>query len=292
MKSILLTTIRKIIQTLEKASPRLAVWWVSRLFFSPGTSRREIPDIPDLEQRWLGYTKINGARSKCRVYSAGTGSVVLLIHGWEGSAYSLSVIARRLLDQGLRVVLFDLPAHGFSPGRKTNLVEIGSIIQQLAVDEGNFLALVGHSFGAACAGHAIKSGVAADHFVSISAPTSMDFIINRFCTIVGASEKTKKGLIRNLEVILQGPYEQESLTELAAGFTQKGLIIHDRKDRMVPYSQAEEFSSAWPGAGVLDTNRLGHSRILQDEDVIQAVALHILSSSEDYPGTTSVAVSQ
>jgi len=278
MKSNLLTTIRKITTTLERVSPRLAVWWISRLFFSPRTSRREIPDIPDLEQRWLGYTTITGARSKCRVYSAGTGAVVLLIHGWEGSAFSLSAIARQLRDEGLRVVLFDLPAHGFSPGRKTNLVEIGRIIRKLAVDEGNLRALVGHSFGAACAGHAIKSGVTMDHFVSISAPTTMDFIINRFCSIVGASEKTKKGLIQKIEVILQGPYEQESLTQLAAEFNQKGLIVHDRKDRMVPYSQAEEFSSAWPGARLFDTNRLGHSRILQDEDVIQAITSQILSS--------------
>jgi len=115
-----------------------------------------------------------------------------------------------------------------------------------------------------------------DHFVSISAPTTMDFIINRFCSIVGACEKTKKGLIRQIEVILQGPYEQESLTQLATEFYQKGLIVHDRKDRMVPYSQAEEFSSAWPSARLLDTNRLGHSRILQDEGVIQAIASEIL----------------
>jgi len=280
MESTLLTTIRRITITLERFSPRLALWWISQLFFSPRTSRREIPDIPNLEQRWLGYTKINGSRSKCRVYSAGTGSVVLLIHGWEGSAYSLTAVARRLLEKGLRVVLFDLPAHGFSPGRKTNIVEIGRIIQKLAVDEGNLRALVGHSFGAACAGHAIKSGVAMEHFVSISAPTTMDFIINRFCSMVGASDKTKKGLIRKIEAILQGPYEQESLTQLAATFDQKGLIVHDRKDRMIPYSQAEEFSSAWPGARLLDTNKLGHSRILQDEDVIQAITSHILSSTE------------
>lgn len=280
MESTLLRTIRRITIALEKLSPRLALWWTSQIFFSPRTSRREIPDIPGLEQRWLGYTKLNGTRSKCRVYSAGTGSVVLLIHGWEGSAYSLTTIARQLLEKGLRVVLFDLPAHGFSPGRKTNIVEIGRVIQKLALDEGNLHALVGHSFGAACAGHAIKSGVAMEHFVSISAPTTMSFIVNRFCLMVGASEKTKKGLIRKIEMILQGPCEQVSLTHLAAEFTQNGLIVHDRKDRMVPYSQAEEFSSAWPSARLLDTDRLGHNRILRDEDVVQAITSHILSSPE------------
>jgi len=158
MKINLLETIRFITATLERLSPRIALWWVSRLFFSPRTSRREMPQLPDLEQRWLSFTAINGSQSKCKVYSTGTGPVVLLIHGWEGSASSFTAIARRLLDEGHRVVLFDLPAHGYSPGRKTNLVEIGRIIRNLENVEERFHAIIGHSFGAACAGHAIKSG--------------------------------------------------------------------------------------------------------------------------------------
>lgn len=277
MKINLLETIRTITATLERLSPHIALWWVSRLFFSPRISRREIPELPNLEQRWLSFTAINGAQSKCKVYSTGTGPVVLLIHGWEGSASSFTAIARRLLDEGHRVVLFDLPAHGYSPGRKTNLVEISRIIRKLENDEGRFHAIIGHSFGAACAGHAIKSGVSVEHFVSISAPTTISFIIDRFCYIVGASEKTKHGLIQQIEAILQGPYEQESLIELATDFKPAGLIVHDRKDRIVPYSHAEELSSAWPSARLFDTYKLGHSRILKDEKVIQVIASQMLA---------------
>jgi len=275
MKINLLETIRFTTATLERISPRMALWWVSRLFFSPRRGRREMPELPNLEQRWLSFTAIDGSQSKCRIYSSGTGPVVLLIHGWEGSASSFTAIARRLLDEGHRVVLFDLPAHGYSPGKKTNLVEIGRVIKKLEDEEGKFHAIIGHSFGAACAGHAIKSGVSMEHFVSISAPTTMSFIIDRFCYMVGASEKTRQGLIQQIDAILQGPHEQESLTELAANFKPAGLIVHDRKDRVVPYSHAEAFSSAWPGARLFDTHSLGHSRILKDEEVIQVIASRI-----------------
>ncbi len=47
-----------------------------------------------------------------------------------------------------------------------------------------------------------------------------------------------------------------------------GLIVHDRKDRIVPYSHAKELSTAWPSARLFDTHKPGHSRILQDEEVI------------------------
>ena len=290
MQSILFTMIRKITATLEMVSPRLALWWVSRLFFSPRSSRRELPDIPDLQQRWLSFEKTDGTQGECKVYSAGSGPVVLLIHGWEGSAYSFSVIARQLLGKGLRVVLFDLPAHGFSPGRKTNLVEISRIIEKLAAEEEHLQALVGHSFGAVCAGFAIKSGVSTDCFISISAPATMDFMINRFCLYVGASEKTKSGLIDRIETILKGSYEQGSLTSMADEFNQSGLIIHDRKDRMIPYKLAEEFAAAWPTASLLSTNALGHNRILQDDEVSQAVTLRVLSSSEGVTVNNNVAV--
>ncbi len=277
MKINLSGTIRFITATLERLSPRIALWWASRLFFSPRTSQRKIPELPNLEQRWLSFTAINGTQSKCKVYSTGTGPVVLLIHGWEGSASSFTAIARRLLEEGHRVVLFDMPAHGYSPGRKTNLVEVGRIIRKLENDEGKFHAIIGHSFGAACAGHAIKSGVSMEHFVSISAPTTISFIIDRFCYMVGASDKTKHGLIQQIEAILQGPYEQESLIELATDFKPAGLIVHDRKDRIVPYSHAEELSTAWPSARLFGTHKLGHSRILKDEEVIQVIASQMLA---------------
>ena len=90
--------------------------------------------------------------------------------------------------------------------------------------------------------------------------------------MVGASEKTRQGLIQRIETILQGPHEQESLTELAANLKPAGLIVHDRKDRVVPYSHAEAFSAAWPGARLFDTRTLGHNRILRDEGVIQVIA--------------------
>lgn len=277
MKINLLGTIRFITATFERVSPPVALWWVSRLFFSPRTSRREKPKLPGLDERWADFTTIDGAQGKCKVYSAGTGPVILLIHGWEGSASSFTSIARRLLDEGYRVVLFDLPAHGYSPGRKTNLVEISGIIRQLEDDEGGFHAIIGHSFGAACAGYAIKSGVSVAHFISISAPTTLSFIVDRFCYMVGASEKTKHGLIQKLETILQGPYEQESLTELATDFKPAGLIVHDRKDRIVPYSHAEAFSAAWLGARLFDTRKLGHSRILRDDEVIQVITSQVLT---------------
>ncbi len=278
MQSILLTAIRNITSILEFISPKLALSWTSKLFFSPRLSKKaRIPDIPYLQQSWLSYQKITGVVDKCKVYTAGNGPVVLLVHGWEGSTSNLSTLAKSLLAADLKVVLFDLPAHGFSPGKKTNLLEISHIIKKLAETEGGdgyFKAIIAHSFGAACAGHAIKKGVKTDHFISISSPTNMDFIFDQFCSTIGASNKTKKGLIKQIEAILQGSYKEVSLIRLVAYFNKKGIkgiIAHDVKDRLIPYAQAKELSTAWPEAQLITTKGYGHNRILINKEVIQAI---------------------
>ena len=79
---------------------------------------------------------------------------------------------------------------------------------------------------------------------------------------------------------------QKSLTELATDFKPAGLIVHDREDRIVPYRYAEELSTAWPSARLFGTHKLGHSRILKDEEVIQVIASQMPAWSNDlrHPG--------
>lgn len=271
MKINILKVIRTLTSVLEKTSPSLAKKFAIKLFFSPRATKQKLPDIPNLHQHWCSYVKTDGSKSKCRVYSAGEGPTVLLVHGWEGSAWNLSAIARQLLDKNLRVVLFDLPAHGFSPGKKTNILEVSEIIQLLAAKEEDLLAIISHSFGAVCSGYAIKTGIKPKHFVSISAPTSMEFIIDSFCTTIGASAKIKQELINSIEDILKTPYETESLTQVAKQFTLDGLIIHDRSDRLVPYTQAKELLATWAGSKLFTTEKLGHNRILINKEVIETI---------------------
>ena len=271
MKINMLKVIRTITAVLEKTSPSLAKKLAIKLFFSPRASKQRLPDIPDLQKHWCEYVKTDGSTSKCQVYTAGTGPTVLLVHGWEGSAWSMSAIAKQLLEKNMRVVLFDLPAHGFSPGKKTNILEVSAIIQTLTAQEKDLLAIVSHSFGAVCSGHAIKSGIAPEHFVSIGAPTSMEFIVDSFCSTIGASASSKKELINHIDGILKAPYKTESLTHVAKQFKLDGLIIHDRNDRLVPYTQATELLATWAGSKLVTTEKLGHNRTLINKDVIEKI---------------------
>jgi len=267
----MIKVIQKVTRTLETLSPHLAGWWASQLFISPRTNRRRAPTINGMQQQFLKYETIHGKKGKCSVYTAGTGPTILLVHGWEGTAYSYSEMCQKLLDSGFRVILFDSPAHGQSTGKQTNIIEISQVISQLVKDEGNLSAIIGHSFGAVAIGHAIKSGLSVPRFITISAPTDMEFVVRRFCQIIKASSKTRKTIINMIENIIKDDYLSLSLTEIAREFKLPGIIIHDRRDRMVPLTHAQALSNAWPDATTLTTNGLGHNKILQDDEVIHRV---------------------
>jgi len=220
---------------------------------------------------WLDFTSTFGNSEKCNVYQAGSGPTVLLVHGWEGSAYSYSVLSEQLVQAGYRVILFDFPAHGQSSGKKTNLEELQRLITLLSNQEQDLHAVIGHSFGAFATAYAIALDLNIKHFISISSPVDMNFIVDSLCETIGASSKTRQGLISKIEAIIKAPYKLASVTKNKLISKVNGMIIHDQKDLVVPYAHARQLASIWPNAEFITTNGLGHSRILKDNDVINKI---------------------
>lgn len=267
----MIKVIQKITRTLEILSPPLAGWWACQLFMSPRSNRQRMPVIDGLKQTFLDYQTIHGKKGKCSVYSAGAGPAILLVHGWEGTAYNYTDMCKALLDNGFKVILFDAPAHGQSSGKQTNIIEISRMITQLANNEANLSAIIGHSFGAVAVGHAIKSGLVVKRLISISAPTNIEYIVERFCRIIKASSNTKKSIITKIESFIKDDYLSLSLTEVAQKFSMPGMIIHDRSDSMIPVKHAKSLEKAWPNAILYTTKGLGHTGILRNDQVINRI---------------------
>ncbi|MBL4659281.1 MAG: alpha/beta fold hydrolase [Alcanivoracaceae bacterium] len=271
MKTIILKTIRFITKSLETISGHLAGVWASKLFFSPRKKHTYSLNLANMKTDWVDFTSTFGYSERCKVYQAGTGPTVLLVHGWEGSAYSYSVLSEQLVNAGYRVILFDFPAHGQSSGKKTNLEELQRLIKQLSNQEQDVHAIIGHSFGAFATAYAIALDLNVKHFISISSPVNMDFIVDSLCETIGASQNTRQRLITKIEGILKAPYACASIEKNKLLSKVKGMIIHDQKDKVVPFHQAKQLSNIWPNATFVTTSGLGHSRILKDGAVIKKI---------------------
>src|SRR5439155_1645563 len=63
----------------------------------------------------------------------------------------------------------------------------------------------------------------------------------------------------------------------------QALVIHDRDDRHVPWTQGAQVAHLWPGARLMSTDGLGHGRILADDAVTRAAADFIAGRSAVAP---------
>lgn len=261
----------------EMIAPPLAGRWAIRLFFTPEKSRRPRQEDPFLKsaQRqkvlFRSNFKLDDSDDYYIRYSWGDGPPVLLVHGWGGNAAQMAPLAKPLLDAGYRVIAFDAPAHGDSPGKRTNMLEIAQVVEDISLHVGEFYAIVGHSLGGAVAGYAVSQGVRVQKLITIGAPVSVGLIFAEFARQINAGPETISRLSRFVESFGGKKSEEISLVHIAPRLRAQGLIIHDKDDREIHYTQALELFREWPGSELLLTEGLGHRRIIKDPQVVAEV---------------------
>lgn len=256
---LLFRTLLSVLQFFPPIASRVAY----RRFFRPRRSRpRKVKDLRTYD--------LNGQNDRIRVYEGGEGPAVLVVHGWESSVASLEVLLHALIANGFRVVAFDMPAHGHSLAEDTDILQITKVIVSLAESAGPFVAAIGHSFGGVCLANAIRVKLKVGRLVLFSAPSTLSGMINKYCRVLGIGRPTKDRLVRAIEERLASS-ELEREFDLRLILQDSGvptLIIHDRKDPVVPLSEGEELSRARADIQLFVTDDLGHSRIIRDRETI------------------------
>ena len=201
---------------------------------------------------------------------------VVLLHGWGGHARQMLPRADALTDRGLRPGLVDLPAHGGSRGRVSNLPQFARAIEyataRLHAQDSAPHAVVAHSLAANAAAHAASRGLATQRLVLLAPPASPHEYTRLFAQVFGLSERTRAALQRRIEAregILMRQFEPPAVGPRIALPT---LVVHDRGDRINRFADGEAYRDHIPGATLLATEGLGHRKILQQAEVLQAVA--------------------
>lgn len=201
----------------------------------------------------------------------GEGPMVLLAHGWESRRTHWGAFIPPLVEAGFRAVAVDAPAHGDSPGERTNVVDYGRALLRVGREIGPLAAVVAHSFGAAATAGALHLGLAADRVALVSGPASLASFAERWGVEHGLSEGDIPAFIRLIEREVGEPIEDVDVARLALGLTTPALIVHDRDDREIPVGGALAVAAAWAGSRTLITERYGHRRILVARPVVAAV---------------------
>ena len=278
--------IRKLIGIALAFNLSLAAWLAMRVW----RMTRRYP-VPEREIAWLQGARsqqmLNGRKRVCvRQWGNGAGPCVLLVHGWGARGSQLGAFALPLQNLGYRVVALDLPGHGASDGRATDLPECHAALRLLQQQFGEFHCIVAHSYGAVVASYAMRNGFAVQRAVLISAPALGRKIFQGYLDWLAAPARLSERLI---EIVRRrygaDAFEQMSPLEHAPELRQPCLLVHDRNDREVPLASAERLAQRWRDATLLVTDNLGHRRILRDPacvaQVVQFIDSGALSRSQD-----------
>lgn len=287
------------IRTAGAVSPALAGRLTFPLFMRVGKRTRVAPaDRATHAAARRGSVRIPGLRGTgvdVVTYEWGTGAdVVVLAHGWQSRASVFAPLVRELRSEGFRVLAFDGPAHGDSPGRGSYLVDHLDVITELQHRHGAFHAIVGHSFGALAALVSVHDGVAARRVVSIAGAGSPDVFIEGFGDAVGLDRPSRDALASRFAARLfpgrADPFARYSAVRHPVPDATRLLLVHDRDDRRVPFTESERLAEVnGPAARLVATDGLGHNRILRADVTLDEVTAFLTAPDASRPGRSDAA---
>jgi len=204
----------------------------------------------------------------------GTGPTVVLAHGWGGRGGQMVKLADAIAKAGFEVVVFDGQGHGESEGRR---IGFRRMIDDLrALDDalgGEAAAWVCHSAAGLCLASArIRCGLNPARLVFLATPRGPYIPINELIHHL----RPREGVLQRCREYYAGEFGMrwEELDRCAA-FANHGnaelLLIQDRHDPRVEDGDAEKIAAAWGKARILQTEGLGHLKLLWSDDVAKEI---------------------
>jgi len=266
-------------KALGRIHPRLARPALRRLWFTPWvhpSALMPVRDLPDDAVPWS--LEVDG--TTVRGYAAGTGPTVVLVHGWAGRAADWRHLAAQLVDDGWRIVAPDLPAHGMTKGRTTDLYELGRAVAAVLANE-EPAAVISHSLGFPMVMRAIEDG--SDHppkMVALSPGRRMEHALQTFARQARLGAPLERELRRAIQRTFgHDVFERMDVDRVLPSMTSDGLVIHDAHDEDVPLDDGQAIADLWPNAQFVVTEGLGHRLILRDPAVHDQIVRYLSARS-------------
>jgi pimeloyl-ACP methyl ester carboxylesterase/ribosomal protein S18 acetylase RimI-like enzyme len=270
----ILSRLKLLLRVLQALSPRLASGLAFRLFLKP--ARRELLETDAAFMASAKVRQLQVGDDRVQVYEWGTGArTVLIAHGWGSRAARFAPLASALATRGWRVLAFDAPGHGLSPGTSSSLPQFMAALDAIAMQLGPVQAVIGHSLGAlaiACQRASAPPWAGAlQKVVLVSMPAGAAFLVASFQQMFGIGAATARELLARFRQRFATTPEFFSASPDAAPLQHATLLVHDRHDDIVPFAHSEQLLPRLKAGTLLATESLGHSALTRDAATIQAI---------------------
>lgn len=268
---------------LTKFAYHLAPHKTTRLMREKGFSVKPFP-LND-QQRELSKQAhtffLEFKQNKLKIYEWGNGPVVLLVHGWAGRALQMNAFITPLLSKGYKVVAFDHKGHGESSSSFSSFPEIARCTGLVAAHYADELyGVIAHSIGS---NSVFKASENIERELKIVAVAPMEKFLGWLERM-----RMRMGIYENLFAQIVREIESDSGLNLGdlcvLDYEKIGrhdvLLVHDKFDRMNKISASYEIQKNLQGTELIETEMLGHSRILANDQVVQRVVEHFPAQSK------------
>lgn len=215
--------------------------------------------------------EFDDTRTGVRTYTWGNGhKKALLLHGWAGSGVDFGAMVQQLVENGYQVISFDQPAHGFSEGKNTNLIQWIYVIRQFLRIH-RFHVVIAHSLGGLAATLALGREQTPISRLVLIAPliSSISAFEDAFKLLrVGETVRTKVPL-KVLNDYKEDVRTLDLHTNINRVRAERALLVYDTNDMIISLTETERFINENPAVEVCKITAEGHYRIIRDEQVLK-----------------------
>ncbi|MFL6604377.1 MAG: alpha/beta fold hydrolase [Steroidobacteraceae bacterium] len=262
-------------------APRQTVERAARLFATPyGSSRVRARAVQADDE--MQRCEITVGEQTIATYVWGDPTrepYALLVHGWSSFGLRFLPWVARLRQAGLAVVTFDQPGHGCSTGELCTLPDFINTIHAVGRRYGNAALAVGHSLGGAAVTLAQAESWHAKRVVMIAPAADMAAQAERFMRHVRLGEHLRERFFGWHERATGVNVHDLEVRRYLPALGHPCLIVHDLDDPEVPWGDGELYARHWHNSRLLTTQGLGHHRVLDAPDVIEAVLAFVRGES-------------
>ena len=265
MKEFIIQMVGSIINLVSYISPRYGGKMALNLFSKPRRIKLKEPEKDFLLTAFLEDVDYAGVNIMTYRW-LGEKETILLAHGWESNTVRWKDLITQLNALDFNVVALDAPAHGNTSGRIFNAILYSECINVVA-KKFNANIIIGHSVGGMATAFCQKKYQlpSVNKLVLLGAPSNFVGVFSRYVKMMNYNSRVSEAM-NNLifERFNQEP-EHFNAARFLEETTVDGLLIHDKKDRIIPYSDAEDFKNYYKNATLISTEGFGHG--LRHKDV-------------------------
>ena len=244
----------------EKFAARIALFLYSKpLKGRPNEKQSDFLETAFKEELNLNKTPIMTYRW------LGKKETILLVHGWESNSARWQNLITNLKLKGYGVVALDAPAHGRSGSNRFNVVIYSEFIKVVS-ERFEPSIIIGHSVGGLAS--AIFQNKYQKEYIQkmifLGTPSEFTGVLDRYANMLSYNKRVRRLIHQIIKERFGHAPKTYSTANYSEFFTSKGLIIHDKKDDIVPYQDAMQIKAKYKNSQLISTVGYGHS-LVSDE---------------------------